>query len=54
MKVRQRWVERMWVEVRKEVMQPKEALDERVAAAIRRLWAMEDGGQYLRSWADDR
>ncbi len=50
-RVRARWAERMWSEVRKEVVRPKQALDMGVALAVKRLWSVEGKGDYLRSWA---
>ena len=50
-RVRVRWAERMWSEVQKEVMRPKQALDMGVALAVKRLWSVEGKGDYLRSWA---
>ena len=50
-RVRVRWAERMWSEVQKEVMRPKQALDIGVALAVKRLWSVEGKGDYLRSWA---
>ena len=49
--VRVKWAERMWAEVQKEVMRPKQALDVRVASAVRRLWSMDEDGVHLREWA---
>ena len=48
---RVKWAERMWAEVQKEVMRPKQALDVRVASAVRRLWSMDEDGVHLREWA---
>ena len=42
--VRVRWAERMWREVQKEVMRPKQALDIGVALAVKRLWSVEGKG----------
>ena len=50
-RVRVRWAERMWSEVQKEVVRPKQALDIGVALAVKRLWSVEGRGDYLRSWA---
>ena len=48
--MRRKWAERMWAEVSAEISSEHSPLDVRVAAAVRRLWSLNDD-ERLREWA---